>query len=346
MSRPRIAVGIDAYFAWHERFAATLEREQQADNWFDFEAIDLQRHDWIQRLEAFDAVLWKSSAMGPIAAAHLKEKIYFLEHHLKKVVFPNFATVWHFESKVAQSYIFDRERVATPRTFVSFDVHDAKDSVGSWSLPLVFKRSHGAGSVHVRLVRTVSDAIAQIERTFADQLAHEARQQTRGGLINQIKLLRKAWMRSRVVDRLLDQERFRPIYWQEFVDGNAADLRITVIGGRYAVGFWRLNRTGDFRASGSGLIDYQRAVPEDVVRTCIDLSRRMKFDSMAYDILFKGGEPVVVEMSYGYLDEAVANAPGSFELDGDERLSFVKGGRWPQELWALSLLAALRVKST
>ena len=49
------------------------------------------------------------------------------------------------------------------------------------------------------------------------------------------------------------------ILWQEFIPDNQRDFRVTIIGRRYAFVFWRNNRPGDFRASGSGLIDYDVA---------------------------------------------------------------------------------------
>ena len=45
---------------------------------------------------------------------------------------------------------------------------------------------------------------------------------------------------------------------QEFLPGNGFDTRITVIGNR-AFGFRRFNRPDDFRASGSGRIDWNPA---------------------------------------------------------------------------------------
>jgi glutathione synthase/RimK-type ligase-like ATP-grasp enzyme len=122
-------------------------------------------------------------------------------------------------------------------------------------------------------------------------------------------------------------------YWQEFVAKNRGDLRITVIGDRDAFGFWRRNRPGDFRASGSGLLDYDTPVPEEAVRLCLRLSRQFGFDSMAYDILFREGQPLVIEMSYGYIDSAVFNAPGHFRLDDQDELTYLEGHVMPQTLW-------------
>lgn len=134
----------------------------------------------------------------------------------------------------------------------------------------------------------------------------------------------------------------RPVvYWQEFVPGNSRDLRITIVGDKFAFGFWRNNRKGDFRASGSGSIDYNSPVPKEAIRYCLELSRIMNFDSMAYDLLFDSSDFLVSEMSYGYVDTAIHRAKGYFELLGDD-LVFVSQRTWPQELWSRWALERLR----
>ena len=48
---------------------------------------------------------------------------------------------------------------------------------------------------------------------------------------------------------------YRYALFQQWLPGNEFDTRITVIGNR-AFGFRRFNRQGDFRASGSGNLDW------------------------------------------------------------------------------------------
>lgn len=348
MIPPRIAVAFERYYRWHERFATALEENQARERWFEFEVVDLDRHDWLDVVRPFDVVLWKSYVLGPEAASYYKEKIYFLEAHLRKLVFPSFKTVWHYESKVAQSYIFAHERVVTPKTVVSFEVHDAEARLDAASPPYVFKRSAGAGSQDVWKVDDRDAARDVVRATLAHQLWSESRPPagTLGKAAAAVSLLRKRWMRNRVVDRVLGREQFRPVYWQEFIAGNEADLRITVIGGRFACAFWRLNRPDDFRASGSGRIDYARPIPEAALATCIELARALELDTIAFDLVFRDNEPLIVEMSYAYVAEAIANAPGIYERADDGSIGFVPGGRWPQELWVTALLDRLRRTSS
>ena len=113
--------------------------------------------------------------MGIDEAAHYKEKTYFLETYLGKMVVPNYNSVWHFESKVAQSYLFALANAPTPATFATFDHHDAEDRLAEAAFPLVFKRSEGAGSRHVELVNSRAAAMRRLRRAFAQQMFHELR---------------------------------------------------------------------------------------------------------------------------------------------------------------------------
>ena len=55
---------------------------------------------------------------------------------------------------------------------------------------------------------------------------------------------------------------------------------------------------------------------------------------MGYDILFRGDEFLVVEMSYGYTDRSLYNTNGYYSLDDSGEIeSFTEGHFWPQELW-------------
>lgn len=330
-----IAVGRDGW-GWHDRFAAALSARKAAGFPLCFDIVDMDCDAWVDGVRGRDLVLWKPSFLGPRSASHFKEKIYFMEEYLGLLVVPSFHTIWHFESKVAQAYLFRERSVPTPRTVVSFSQSDALRQLDAANLPLVFKASHGASSSNVRMVNSASDARRLIDNVFCAEnwRAHRAQRSQRSSrVLGLLTLPRKMWFWSKVRQKLSHDELFNVAYWQEFVANNPADLRITVIGDRHAIGFWRRNRPGDFRASGSGLLDYETAIPEAAVRYCIGLNCRLGFDSMAYDLLFRGDEFVIVEMSYGYLDKAVFDAPGHYALDDDGRLLYAAGHVMPQELW-------------
>jgi glutathione synthase/RimK-type ligase-like ATP-grasp enzyme len=333
MTEPiRIAVGASDN-AWDQRFAAALDEQAAQGYPLRYDVVNLDRHDWIERVRPYDVVLWKPNCMGISASAHFKERVYVLERHLGKLVVPNYKTIWHFESKAAQSFLFLLESVPTPQTTVSFDRQDALAQLRQAKMPLVFKRSEGAASEHVRLVAAPGGARRLLERAFCGNRYRAER--LRGGPLwkTALRLAVRPWFWRFLWNRWLDRDADGYLYWQEFVTGNEADLRITVIGDQCAYGFWRRNRPGDFRASGSGRIDFERPIPEEPLRYCLELNRRLDFDSMAYDILFQGPRFVINEMSYGYLDSAPYRSRGFYRLHDRKQLTFVAGHVWPQALW-------------
>jgi len=332
----KVAVGRDRG-GWHEKFIDSLERRMRELPFLRYSLVNMDRSDWLSQIGDATLVLWKPAYMGHEFAGYVKEKVYLLERFLGKTVLPNFSTVWHFESKIAQSYLFDLLDVGTPETFVSFDFTEATEIAGRSAFPVVRKKAAGAGSANVRAMSSSKELRNDLERTFSLSLWDRSLDE-RSRLKRIAGGLRHRWFWDFAWRKLTRSQLFGVAYWQEFIPGNDSDLRITVIGDRFATGFWRRNRPGDFRASGSGNIDYETPLPEEALRCCLEISRRLDFDSMAYDILFRDGTPVISEMSYGYSDVAVHRVSGYSILEPDGTLSFVSGNTWPQERcveWAM-----------
>ncbi len=125
------------------------------------------------------------------------------------------------------------------------------------------------------------------------------------------------------------------VLFQEFLPNNDFDTRVTVIGNR-AYAFRRFNRKGDFRSSGSGLIDYN-IVPIDLnfIKIAFEVSKKLGFQSMAYDFLKdQNGNPLFCEFSYTFNDRALYDCPGYW----DENLNFIEGHFWPQYFQLIDLL--------
>ncbi len=124
---------------------------------------------------------------------------------------------------------------------------------------------------------------------------------------------------------------------QEYCRNNDGDLRIVVIGNR-VMGFFRRNRPNDFRASGSGLIEYVEELEPACVRIAYDISSQMGFDSMAYDFVRDNqGRWVVLECSYTYIAAAVRDCRYYYEMPSGHRRD--KQGVYPQDFILEDFLA-------
>ena len=115
--------------------------------------------------------------------------------------------------------------------------------------------------------------------------------------------------------------------------------------GRRAFGFLRLNRPNDFRASGSGHIDWDPGrVDRESIRLGFKAAGRLRTQSVALDVLRKGGQRVVSEISYTYASWGIHGCPGHWELRGDAeqgRLIWRPGRMWPEEAQISDFLAGL-----
>jgi glutathione synthase/RimK-type ligase-like ATP-grasp enzyme len=295
---------------WWRRYA---EFAQSAG--IDFEVFEMERSDWPSVVRGFQVILWRAN-LDPPFCEEAKEKIYFMEHYLGQRVVPNWDTFWHYDNKRAQAYLFELQDIPSPWTFISHSCPEADTRVSELKYPVVSKRADGASSDNVRLLATQASARSEVRRVFREPLW--------------VKVLRRVGVQLRFTPR--SQSGY--VLWQQFVSSNPRDLRITVIGKDRAFAFWRNNRPDDFRASGSGLIDYTVENVEEECLFCLDICRRNNFDSMAFDLVYYEGRFVILEMSCAFNDEAVYRAPAHFLLEdsGARQLRRVAGHVWPQEL--------------
>lgn len=100
-----------------------------------------------------------------------------------------------------------------------------------------------------------------------------------------------------------------PFVAQEFCKNNDGDIRIMVVGDKI-FGFTRKNRQNDFRASGSGMIDYIDDLPEECVKLAYQVSSECGFVCMAYDFIKNNsGRLVIAEISYTFVSDPASNCP-------------------------------------
>lgn len=307
VEKRRLGIAID-HLGWWMKF-----EEYARGLGIDHAVFEIERSDWLDEIDACDYVLWRPN-LDPPFCEQAKEKIFFIERYMGKRVVPNWSTFWHYDNKRAQYYFFREHSIRVPWTFVSFSEEESTRILSEVSFPLVSKSCGGAASSGVRLLRTEKEARKEIRQVF------------------HVSACSRALGRAGIDVRWSMRVRNRYVLWQEFVPRNDRDLRVTVIGKNHVFAFWRNNRKGDFRASGSGSIDYSAMNVESECRYCVDICRQHDFDSMAFDIVYKGGDSVILEMSYAFDDVAIYNCPGHFLVDEHGGMTRQEGHIWPQQL--------------
>ncbi len=296
--------------------------------------VDVRKAGIIDELKGCDGFMWRWAHFAGMARI-ARRLLPVIEREMGIALYPDQATCWHYDDKIAQALLFEACELPAPKTWVFYDRDTAVHWLRRQKFPLVMKLATGAGSTNVALLESMEEAVFLIETIFGDyvqSLEPKARLGVRArasALLRQVVQGRPALQRDTGYDPQTGYALF-----QEFLAGNAYDTRITVIGHR-AFGFRRFNRPSDFRASGSGLIDYSvGGIDERFVRLAFQAARRLRMQSCAIDGLWKDGSPVIGEVSYTYVSGSVHDCPGHWVLEGQPEngsLRWVEGQMWPEQ---------------
>ena len=81
-------------------------------------------------------------------------------------------------------------------------------------------------------------------------------------------------------------------------------------------------RPGDFRASGSGMILYDKKnFSENTIKLAFDIAERLKTQAVAFDFVYKHGNPLILEISYAFVKEGYDDCVGYW----DKRMNWHEG---------------------
>ena len=302
--------------------------DNQPDFWERVQELDL----FIMRWAHYDSDRQPAMTLLPL-----------IENEYGIKCFPNHHTYWHYDDKIRQYFLMRAHGFPMVESYVFWERQAALGWTERAEYPVVFKLRGGAGSINVSLVKTPAQARKLVKRMFGRGVRPDS-------IFNFGGVRRTHFNPRRELGRLVHGWRRRrkgldaSPYWQahknyalfqKFLPGNDSDTRITVIGDR-AFAFRRMVRPGDFRASGSGVIEYEMAsIDLRCVEIALRVSRKMKFQAMAYDFLIdEENEPWFCELSYTFLPNAVQACPGYW----DAELNWHEGHFWPEHLHLIDAL--------
>jgi glutathione synthase/RimK-type ligase-like ATP-grasp enzyme len=301
----------------------------------------------VDKLTAADGLLWHWNQDDPretLVAPHVLK----VAEAMGIAVFPSQATCWYFDDKVAQKYLLESVGAPLVPTHVFYNADEAFKWIDNAAFPKVFKLRKGAGSANVRLVKTRTEARAAAAQAFSrgfrpvpqywqDGQRRYRAARRRGDVFKALKRVPATLLKIAQMNRAMGRERGY-VYFQDFMPNNSFDTRVTVIGNR-AFAYIRKVRPGDFRASGSGNIDYDpRNIRSECVQIAFEVTRRVGSQSMAFDfVLTPDDRPMVVEVSYCYVSEFVHNCPGHWDSD----LKWHIGQTWPEDVILVDLLQTI-----
>lgn len=315
--------------AIHERKGSFSDRwiKYCQINKVPYKVVNCNASDIVSQLVDCNGLMWHWSHGDYRAQNYARQLIHALEAMGKKV-FPNVNTCWHYDDKVGQKYLLEAIGAPMVPSFVFYDKKDAMRWAEGATYPKVFKLRGGAGSTNVSLVRDITEAKKVISKSFdkgfkayskvssmRERFWRLKRDKSLKSAIGVIKGFGRLFIPTPGLNLLQDQKGY--VYFQEFIPDNTFDDRVVVIGNR-ALFLRRGVRQGDFRASGSGLLKYDRELlPEESLKIAFEVSKKLNTQSLAFDFVYdKGGNPLIVELSYAYsMGKAYDDCPGYWDSD-------------------------------
>ena len=292
------------------------------DQNISYKIVDCYASNIIEQIKDCDVLFWHHHHTLAKDKVFAQQLLFALEQSGKKV-FPDFNTGWHFDDKLGQKYLLEAIGAPLVPTEVFYSKKEANYWAESTQYPKVFKLRGGAGSSNVKLVHSKSDAFKLINKAFGKgfpsydkwgNLKEELRKFTinKGTTRDVLKSIRRLFVSTEFA-RIHGREKGYVLF-QKFIPNNTFDIRIITIGDK-AFGLKRLVRKGDFRASGSGFIEYEKEkIDERCVAIAFEVSANLNGQCVAYDFVFdEQNNPLIVEINYGFAHEAYFKCPGYWD---------------------------------
>lgn len=287
----------------------------------EFRIVNPYSSDIVRQVEGCGAFMWHFSHVNHKDMQCARSIIYSLES-IGVRCFPDRRTCWHFDDKIAQKYLLECVGAPLVKSYVFYDREEALAWARETVFPKVFKLKGGAGSSNVMMAHNSAEAISFINKSFGKGFRqYRWREQfveawgkfrhRRATVREVLRPLKLAMMRYPTSFDHYAQREIGYAYFQDFVPGNEYDIRVVVIGKR-AFALKRLVRSGDFRASGSGDILYdKKQIDERCVEIAFDVNEKLRAQCIAFDFVFdEMNRPLIVEISYGFSPKAYFRCEG------------------------------------
>jgi len=312
----------------------------------EFKVVNCYDNDIISQIKDCDALMWHHYHLSPRDTLFAKQLTYSLEMS-GKIVFPDFRTSWHFDDKLGQKYLLESINAPLAVSYAFYSKPEAKNWAEEASFPKVFKLRGGSSSDNVKLVKNLREAKKFINKAFnggfkqynsTDNLKERLRKY-RADYVNSWEVIKGL---TRIIiptpySRVRGKDRGY-IYFQDFVPDNTHDIRVTYVFNKCFASRRKI-RYGDFRASGSGMSDFDMSqIPTKALRIAFDVANKCKLQSAAFDFVVLNGEPLIVEMSYAF-----GHHPDQFNHGyWDENLNYFKGTFDPYGWMVEGVLESIR----
>lgn len=223
--------------------------------------------DWMDEVRALDSgvdmYFWNSNDKGRFYYTIL-DRMFLIEQVTKKPVFPDSRQYFFYNDKISQRAFFRFHGLPMPETFLATKREDAVAYCERATYPFVLKDAHSASALGVFLIKDKEEALALVEKVFSPEGYNSI---------------------------------FNHWYAQTFIPDLKGDLRIITLEHKAICSYWRLSDTDWRKNVGLGARISDENIPANAIALAEKASRLGGFHWMAFDIIYDGTEPKLLEFS-------------------------------------------------
>jgi glutathione synthase/RimK-type ligase-like ATP-grasp enzyme len=170
-----------------------------------------------------------------------------------------------------------------PRSWWYGSYEEFRASSAGLPYPVLIKRPDGSMSRGVSLAGSRGEAERVARRAMKTPCLRDLLRDT-ARRIRHRNYIKESWHRGKIVV-------------QEFIPGLKNDYKVLVFGTKYYV-LYRRVREGDFKASGQGLLEYRRELPDGLLDFATKCFAAFRAPNASFDIGFDGREYYLFEAQY------------------------------------------------
>jgi len=324
----KIAIIYNSKSTTHSGSWAIPWKEYCDENNVEYEMVDEAKLNLIDHLLQFNLVLWHFSGFNYAHMMFSRSILYSLQSAGVEV-FPGYNEAWHFDDKVAESFLLQSIGASIPKYFFFMDKEEAiKWTNNGADFPIVAKLKNGSGSHNVKIMNNKNDAKNYIEKMFSTgyesnpSIVFKSTSNLKSAkslnvLFKRVKRIPE-FLRNYSKSKLFPNEK-NYVYFQEFIQNDGFDLKVVVIGDKLSF-IARNVRKGDFRASGGGDLFYDKSlITQQIIDSAFEVCDKLKIKCMGFDYVVDktNGLGKIVEMSYGFSSQALLESGGYFDRQGN-----------------------------
>jgi glutathione synthase/RimK-type ligase-like ATP-grasp enzyme len=299
------------------------------ENKISYEIVNSYNSDVINKLKEFDIVLWHFSGYN-FQDMLFARSILYAAKQMGKKIYPDFNDIWHFDDKVAETFLLQSINAPIPKSQVFFSQKHMIDwiEIEKPKFPIIAKLRNGSGSHNVKKINNLNEAneYAKIMFSAGFDTSPSLLYKTKSNVISakSLKIFVKRLLRAREFLSTLKKSKEFPnekqyVFFQEFIPNDGFDLKVVVVGDKLSF-IGRKIRKGDFRASGGGDLFYERNfINKELIDSAFEISDKLGFECMGYDFVInkENNKGLIVEISYGFSHSALLNAGGYYTREGE-----------------------------